>query len=1072
MQQLPTRIPTTVLPDEYSMDGIPVSKEQFEEAQRIELGDIEVNKVAPEVPSRRQYFLDNEEVSEQTYLEETADKPVTASTRKGRREQRAQQQTDIQKIEENIRLAKEKEFGKTITLEDIYGSFRLQELGVMPGDIIKDNELERVFSTDADEIDIQEVITEEAIAKSKTLRDLGAVKGDLIINKGGQQEFLSRGSANQTKQAVHEFIKNPNYLANASAFFDAIAPMPEYVGATSVSGVTIPTAEESGLRTVEDIYGEDITKLPFEERRLAVKRRKERMVLRMMGPMFEYNPESGGATTGAVLKAVIDPINLIPAASTVKGGIMLGTAIAGFGSMADDFVYSEAGEVDPTKALVSAAVGGTLSGVVVKGSRVLMDRSAKKYVRKAQIKVDKGLRDGVKMKDIPQFLEQNGVNLDRLAASQKRTNIKVNISPKKAAEKQLEETVVNDSSVGRLTNSGVDKVLGVLSTRVKAINERIFGKLRKLEYDSHVNIQAALKEVEAWSTDFLELPAPTQREIARLLYNEDFDAARGLMSRGLADHFDMSVLPLLSRVGDELLESGHKFQKIENYFPRLVKDLRGLQDSLGVEQKGLIRKAQERYAASKKISIAKITPEENAEIIDNLVRGYNLIIKNGKPSFLRQRKLTLTDDQMQYYADPVESLAVYLRRAVSDVEKRKFLGNSKVIDSGTGRIDYDTSIGDLVRKEVEAGRLRMEDEVELIEMLKSRFIGGEQSPKSVYATIRDLGYMGTIANPISAIVQLGDLGTSGALHGFRNTISSLFQTKNFKLTDLGIDEVSKELSEASARGTAKALNNLMGKAGFKFMDRLGKETIINAAYKNAAKLAKTEKGLKALKKKLGSTYGDETDALIADLQQGAKTGRVKMFLFNELSDAQPISLSEFPQHYLDNPDQRILYMLKSFTLKQIDIVRRNVVQEYAKGNKTTAIKNATLLAAYLTVANTGTQVAKDLVLGRDVNIDDLPTRALWALLGVYGMNKYAADKYWSKGDWVGAVANQVAPAAPFISGAFDGVTEPFEEDPDLGGLVRPLPIVGPLIYNWFLDGADKHNERMEKERRKRDKFQY
>tara|TARA_R110001599_G_scaffold278852_1_gene480165 strand:+ start:42 stop:1022 length:981 start_codon:yes stop_codon:yes gene_type:complete len=324
--------------------------------------------------------------------------------------------------------------------------------------------------------------------------------------------------------------------------------------------------------------------------------------------------------------------------------------------------------------------------------------------------------------------------------------------------------------------------------------------------------------------------------------------------------------------------------------------------------------------------------------------------------------------------------------------------------------------------------------------------------------------MGTIANPISALTQLGDLGTSGALHGFRNTIGSLFGSKNWTLVDLAVNEVSKELSQAGARGTAKVLDNLMGKAGFKYMDRLGKETIINAAYKNASKLAKTPKGREKLLKKFGKTYGDETKALLKDLEEGNRSGTVKQFLFNELSDAQPISLSEFPQTYLDNPNGRILYMLKSFTLKQIDIVRRNVVQEYAKGNKKEAIKNATLLAGYLSVANTGTQMAKDLVLGREVKAEDIPDRAMWSLLGVYGMNQYTVDKYWSNGDWKGAVFNQIAPATPIIDAALTLGGEVFEDDPDMSKVVRSVPVVGPLAYNWLLGGAENYNERREARR--------
>ena len=1087
------------LPPEYTIDGKKVTREEYEQAVRETspgyMGNLDLTAPVEEVqeePTTRSftYMIDNENLSAAEYYKRlNADlkaelesgeglTEIKGSTRKARRnaaETRAQEVKELEaKIDETYKLAREAEFGKTITLEDIYGDFELQRKGVMPGDRIKDGEIVRVFSDDEDEINVEHIITQEDIDRSRTLREKHeAVPGDLIIvNKAGKREFLSRGKEDDTRQAVHEFVRNPNYLGNAKMFLEAVAPMPSLA---YVPRSTIPGGIGGGgyIIPVEEVYGEDISDLSFDERRLAAKRRKERNVSRLMGPMFDYNPDSTGATVGAVSKAVIDPINLIPAAATTKGAIMLGTAIAGFGSIADDFVYSESGEVDPVKAGVSAATGGILSGAVVKGANVLIDRSAKKTVRNAQIVIDRGLRQGRLPSEAREILEEGGVNLDKLKAAQQRTGEKLRISPQKVEEKALEDTIVHDSSAGRLTNSAVDVGLGIISTRIRAINEAVFGRLRRMEYDMAVNTQSALRDAESWVKGFSELSEATRRDIARLLYNEEFDAARQLMGRGLADDFDMSIIPLLSKMGDDLLESGHSFQKIDNYFPRLVKDLKGLQDSLGVKQKTLIQKAQQRYADSKKVSVSKLTPEENAQIIDNLVRGFGLTInKNGKPAFLRQRKLVLTDDQMQYYADPSESLAIYLRRAVSDLEKRKFLGQWKTHDETTGLIDMDMSIGKYVRNELDAGRIRPEDELPLVEMLKSRFVGGDQSPNNVLGTMRDLGYMGTIANPISAVVQLGDLGTSGALNGFRNTMGGLFKSKDFKLIDLGIDEVSKELSEASSRGTAKALNKFMTVGGFRFMDRLGKETIINAAYKNAAKMVKTPKGLEKFRKKVGSIYGDETDALIADLQAGERTGRVKMFLFNELSDAQPISLSEFPQYYLDNPNQRILYMLKSFTLKQYDILRRNVVQEYAKGNKVEAVKNATRLAAYLTAANVGTQLTKDMLLGRDIDVDDLPSRSLWALLGVYGMNQYSADKYWSRGDWKGAVANQVLPAAPYVEGLWEGVTEPFEEDPDLGKAARTIPVVGPLLQNWFLGGAEKFNERQERKRKAREKYEY
>ena len=971
--------------------------------------------------------------------------------------------------EQAVKDARLAELGQTLTLEDIQGSNNLQRLGVKSGDRIKDGKLVRVFSDEDDVIDIERYLTQEDIDGSATLQNKNAIVGDLIIkNKEGEREFISRGREDDVRQGLFEFIKNPNYLANGKMFLNALFPVPseamKYTTSYGYSPVTQGTMPAGG--TLEEDYGEDISKLSFNERRLALKRRKERMLQASSGVMFEYNPESTGSTVGAIAKAVIDPINLVPAAASVRGGIALGTAIGGIGSVADDFVYSEEGEIDTTKALVSGAAGGILSGAVIKGAKVLGDRGAKKIVRKAQIEMDKAISKGANPAYGKEILEDAGINTTKLAAAQKRIGAKINISPKKVAQKEAEDILVNDSAVGRFSNTWVDEVAGVLSTRIKALDEQTFGRLRRFEFDSHKRTVEALDTSQTWVKGLTELAEPTKNSIARLLYNEEFDAARALMGRGLADDFDLNIMPMLSKMGDDLVESGHSFQKIENYFPRLVKDLKGLQESLGVEQKGLISKAQHQYAAQKNVSVKMLTDAENAEIIDKLVRGYSFAPKNGKPGFVRNRKLTLTDEQMQYYAKPEESLAIYLRRAVNDLEKRKFLGIHGTKDEATGLLNTDKSIGDYVKAAKEEGRLSADDEVTMVEMLKSRFVGGEQSAGSINATIRDLGYMGTIANPISAVTQLGDLGTSGALNGLRNTLGSLFGTTDVKLMDIYIDEVSKELSEAGLRGTSKMLHKLMEKSGFKALDRLGKETYINAAFKNAKKLVKTKEGLAKFKKKIGSTYGDETKALIADLESGEITDTVKYFLFNELADVQPVTLSEFPQAYLNNPNHRILYMLKSFTIKQIDVVRRNVVQEYAKGNKKEAIKNAALLGGYLSTANTGTQYAKDLLLGRDVKAEDIPDRAMWNLLSVYGLNRYTTDRYVSNGDWKGAVTNLITPATPLIDSLFSLGGEVLSDDPNIAKLVKPVPIVGNLTYNWMLGGAEEFNEREEARRNK------
>jgi hypothetical protein len=57
----------------------------------------------------------------------------------------------------------------------------------------------------------------------------------------------------------------------------------------------------------------------------------------------------------------------------------------------------------------------------------------------------------------------------------------------------------------------------------------------------------------------------------------------------------------------------------------------------------------------------------------------------------------------------------------------------------------------------------------------------------------------------------------------------------------------------------------------------------------------------------------------------------------------------------------------------------------------------------------------------------------------------------------------IAPATPVIDAALKVGIAPFQEDPKLAPVLRAVPLVGPMIYNWFGGGAEKFNERKAKE---------
>ena len=348
-------------------------------------------------------------------------------------------------------------------------------------------------------------------------------------------------------------------------------------------------------------------------------------------------------------------------------------------------------------------------------------------------------------------------------------------------------------------------------------------------------------------------------------------------------------------------------------------------------------------------------------------------------------------------------------------------------------------------------------------MLNARFVGGAQTPEGIIQFLRDSGYISTIGNPFSAIVQLGDIAASGALKGLKNTLGALFGTKELDVIELGIAQATEEL--VSPNRAADLLNKMLKWSQFSRLDRLGKNTIINASIRQARGLAKSAKGRDKLRSKYGKAFGSEFDSFVDDLQTGRMSENVKFYAFNEISDMQPVSLSEMPQAYLNNPNGRILYMLKSFMIKQYDVVRREVIQEFNKADtlagKAAAVKKGAALLGYLAVGNGATGMIKDMALDREVKPDQILDRGMWALFGIYGFNKYTSERYLSQGDFVGAAVNQLAPAAPLIDAAFRGAADVFKGEADedtVARLVKPVPVVGMFAYNWLLGGAEKYNE--------------
>lgn len=612
----------------------------------------------------------------------------------------------------------------------------------------------------------------------------------------------------------------------------------------------------------------------------------------------------------------------------------------------------------------------------------------------------------------------------------------------------------------------VDKGLGIVSTRIKNISPVILHRSREFERNLLGNTHKKLDAGNDFLVELNALPKQVRDVVDSAILNNDaarlnqiFDKLGGNLKSNWS-----KVRSSLDEVGKELVETGRLEGLRKDYFPRVVKDVDGLLNALGTEQKTELQKRL----------LKADSPLDETNIINSYLRGRGAT--QYKPGFSKERKLDEVPKELeQFYANPTEAFHTYMRNAVQDVETAKFFGKNAIKDPDTGKLDIDKSVGNVVKKELESGKIDYKQALELEDILKSRFGPGNQSSNALLQDIKNITNAGLLGNFISAATQLADPAISIYLNGLRPALTALAieltpgAKANLNMKDFGLlDHISEEF--VSQRKSAKFLNNVFKASLFSSVDQLGKNVVLNSTLNKAKAQVTTPQGLKEFTKKWQPLFVDEFPQLVSDLQSGKITEPVKAMVFSRLSDVQPISKIELPQKYLDMPNGRVIYMLKSFMLKQLDLMRNDAYNEIRKGSREGIIKGISNLAKYATVlgiANSTTDYVKDWLMGKEVDpeLSDVPLNVLKTFgFSEYVLNNLAQGKVW---ETVGGMA-----APPFK--IFDEVLKDsiaqikystsddlFPKEPKWKSVTN-IPLIGKLYYNWFMGGAEEANEKKQK----------
>jgi len=1017
-----------------------------------------------------------------------------------------------------------------LTLEDINNSETLQSLGAWAGDKVNEGKLVRIFSTEEEKQG--EYITQEKINNSKTLQDLGAESGDRVtdgklirMDQNSSWKAFSYGKAKGEEEGLTD-----QGIEILESYYPTAGRIIDY-GLETISDNLFPTPFTSleekkklyskSYQSPDEKYGEGFSEATPGMRREMILREKERNLQKTFG--VGYVPKSEAAEIfGTMYGALKDPTTLIPAGGTVKTMMLSGAGLGATYSAIDDMAKSgrESSSFLPSninipKAGLFGTVGAAVPGafavapkIVIGSANLYTKKTSQKTVNKAQAIIAKKKTLGINLteQDMPLIAEELGMSTNRLLSSYKAQKVSPKLySSTDEAEKALNAAIAEDSSMLRVVSKGADNYLGAISTRLKKIDDGLFGRLMRMEFGTHKSTHLYLERVDPFSQEVAKLPALAKQELNKLLASRNHKGAdQWMRQRGydtMADSFE-EVKNVLKEIGDQLPIKAD----MDGYFPRNVRDHKKFIEALGGNTDE-IERALNKAAAAKQKKVSNLTPFERDRVIEKVALGkaggtgtkterikqavaeakaakkakgfkgtlskkertaiVTRVLKGYKPigdRGLRQTKQrtvkdeTLTDELMAQYRSPEESLQSYIRTSVNNIEKRKFFQGSVIDDIDGEGISINSSINKLVKDLKSTSKLDAKQTDELKDIISARFGAEDATMHGILAGVKNLGYIGTLGDFLSTMTQLTDTTNIMGYHGFFNTVKAAFGPKVTKMEDIGISDIARELGESGS--FTKTLNTILKASGFKRIDRFGKETLMQAVRNKSMKQLKTDAGVKKFKEKWSDVYGPDIDRVVSDLQNGTKSELSNLHYFTKLSEHQPISYSEYPAAYLRNPNGRLAYMLKSFTLKQYDLVRRNLYQEFKKAEgvkaKSLVAWKTAKVAGFMATGGLAVDKTKDLILGREIKPEDLPMDAVWSLAGAFGLTRYIGEGKLRQGDVLGAGFDLVSVPIPL----FKGLQELFSGDTSQA--VKHIPVIGRTLHSRGFGGAKKYNKRKRK----------
>lgn len=770
---------------------------------------------------------------------------------------------------------------------------------------------------------------------------------------------------------------------------------------------------------------------------------KNEQILRDLYDHPEYGLWSKG---GAVAGALAEPVGLLIPAVKFKHAYNAAMYGAVVGGLYGGSSYIDKQESRMSQAALGAVLGGGAGALVHRFFRQEVGGKVDDAIEELDnIRTGSNIRTGKNIRT-----GESKVVGSKVKGKAPRANDPVEVMKDLEARAAMRGPRHSTLTKARVL---VDQVMQPIYNNVKRYSPTLAAGLRKMDYTQHTMMHRWKEKVKPFE-DFLHKIPVEQEEIMHKLLTGGINKETRAMAKKFGGQEAVDSLDAVASVLDEVMDlykkAGYKVEAMKEYFPRSVKDLEGLRKT---EQANL-----ERMLASQQQRLKRpLTVSEQRHAIEHyLTQDRRFSTTSGS---LKERSIqTIRDEQLPLYHDPRTALHYYLTTASEDIAKREFFkANGYVPKPGKGLdvtgADIDDSVDTIVqvmKKEVQS----LDDQYAVEQLLKSRFSSDIHRTHRFNQAIKNLSYGTTLGNFWSAATQLGDLVFAMHKYGIKSTVASIFGKNITTKEQMGIEKAMAELERAQKGWTAAVADWAFQWGGFDAVDRFGKNVNLNASLRKNTALAR--KNPDKFRDKWKNTFGDETDNVILDLVSGKPkshydlSDNVKLMLWNDLADTQPIGLSELPKKYLDMPNGRILYAYKTFTLKQLNYMRDTLLNQPNK-NVTQRAADLTYFASLFVAANTGVDTFKGFMSGENLDVED---KFVDNLVGVFGTSKYAVDK--SKG--LGSIIAQGIAPVPLTQGVAiaDNVSQAFTQGKweELGEkALGQVPVAGKVyredvITNW------------------------